>query len=343
MEIKVTIIIPVHNAERYIDNCINSVIAQDYPNWELILVDDGSSDHSVEICDNYSNLDKRVKVKHQKNGGVSSARNAGLEMASGEWITFVDADDSIKINYLSSFISKINEKVDYISFAFENMNCNSKPEICSLCSNNALNGLFESGSFKYMQPWSKFFKKSIIENLHLRFDTKLNIGEDKLFILQYLIATSECVFDNNNLYNYNDGIGLSTKHYSPIIEYDLAFKTHKAIDSLVGKFRPDDIIKTKVRENEKAELFRVLYAVGISSRFIENKKIIQNLLTLYGEVIDILNTRNLNNKERRIISLLIHKKIHRLLLILKLNSIYMLFRSRLKQLYFKTGIVQITQ
>ena len=98
----ISIIVPVFNVEKYLQKCIDSILAQDYFNFELILVDDGSRDSSSGICDEYARRDSRVRVIHQKNAGVSAARNTGLDTAHGEWIAFVDSDDWVLPNYISS-------------------------------------------------------------------------------------------------------------------------------------------------------------------------------------------------------------------------------------------------
>lgn len=92
----ISVIVPVYNVEKYIENCITSIINQTYQNLEIILVDDGSTDFSGIICDKYSEIDNRIKVLHKKNGGVASARNLGLEVSTGEWVAFVDSDDYIE-------------------------------------------------------------------------------------------------------------------------------------------------------------------------------------------------------------------------------------------------------
>ena len=102
MEIKVSIIVPVYNAENHIERCFDSIIAQDYPNWELIIIDDGSSDSSGDRCDRYSLWDKRIRVVHKPNGGVSSARNTGLKVCKGDYIGFMDSDDSLEPEFLES-------------------------------------------------------------------------------------------------------------------------------------------------------------------------------------------------------------------------------------------------
>lgn len=97
---KISIIIPVYNAERFLRRCLNSVLNQSYSNWECIIVDDGSKDSSPAICDEYVKTDSRFKVIHKENGGVSRARNTGLSLVVGEWVTFVDSDDELALDAL---------------------------------------------------------------------------------------------------------------------------------------------------------------------------------------------------------------------------------------------------
>ena len=104
----ISIIIPVYNAEKTLNRCVDSVLNQTFHDWELLLIDDGSKDRSMYLCDEYALKDKRIKVFHKKNGGVSSARNMGLDYARGEWITFVDSDDYICEN-IFDLVSSHNE------------------------------------------------------------------------------------------------------------------------------------------------------------------------------------------------------------------------------------------
>ena len=97
---KVSAIVPVYNVEKYIYRCVDSILNQTFSDFELILVDDGSPDNCPQICDEYAKKDSRIKVIHKENGGLSSARNAGLDIASGEWISFIDSDDWIHKDYL---------------------------------------------------------------------------------------------------------------------------------------------------------------------------------------------------------------------------------------------------
>ena len=102
-----SIIVPVYNVEQYLENCINSVLNQSYRNFQLILVDDGSKDSSGEICDRFAQKDSRVKVMHKQNAGVSGARNTGIEIATGQFICFIDSDDWIESDYLQKIVDEI--------------------------------------------------------------------------------------------------------------------------------------------------------------------------------------------------------------------------------------------
>lgn len=115
----ISVIVPVYNVENYLKKCINSIINQTFKNLEIILVDDGSSDRSGDICDEYCKLDKRIKVIHKKNGGLSSARNIGIDNATGTYISFIDSDDWIEENLYEHCISLFREKVDIINFGIQ--------------------------------------------------------------------------------------------------------------------------------------------------------------------------------------------------------------------------------
>ena len=104
---KISIIVPVYKAEPYLHRCIDSILAQTFTDWELLLIDDGSPDSSGEICDEYASRDSRIQVFHKENGGVSSARNMGLDSMRGEYVTFVDADDCLYVDALEVFMAHI--------------------------------------------------------------------------------------------------------------------------------------------------------------------------------------------------------------------------------------------
>ena len=131
----ISIIVPIYNVEKYLSRCINSVLSQTFPDFELLLIDDGSTDKSGYICDGYAQKDSRIKVFHIENGGVSAARNYGLDNARGEWITFVDADDWIdKDMYYKLYNEAILSEADIVICDFY-IYYNQKPRLICQMSN----------------------------------------------------------------------------------------------------------------------------------------------------------------------------------------------------------------
>lgn len=189
----VSIIVPVYKVEEYLDECVESLVNQTYRNIEIILVDDGSPDNCPKICDDWVARDDRIKVIHKSNGGVSSARNEGLKVACGEWIWFVDSDDTVEINALEELVKYTNE-VDLIVF-------NSKTEEFYTKDDRFFKDYYFEYQFGF-EPWNKLYKKSIIENNHLEFDTQESVGEDLLFNITYYQYANTYKFTISKYYNY---------------------------------------------------------------------------------------------------------------------------------------------
>lgn len=183
----ISVIIPVYNTEKYLHRCIDSVLAQTYKDFELLLIDDGSKDSSGIICDEYAAKDARVRVFHKENGGVSSARNFGLDNAKGEWITFVDSDDYIEENFLKSFegnldadlvvgnIQKIRkqEKEEYSSHISPGYYNDIKSEVANCLTNLC-----------FLAPWGKMFRRQLVLGLH--FDESMCISEDTKYVFSFM-------------------------------------------------------------------------------------------------------------------------------------------------------------
>ena len=181
----VSIIIPIYKAEKSIRRCIDSVIAQTYKDWELVLVDDGSPDISGEICDEYAQKDSRIRAFHKSNGGVSSARNRGLDEAIGERICFVDADDALEPNFLSKMAVCSH---DLVVCGFRSLQgLQITPDDIDV-SGEAMGAYIPKffNSYSAPAPWAKLFKKEIIGKFHIRFNQKLKLTEDTIFNLEYL-------------------------------------------------------------------------------------------------------------------------------------------------------------
>lgn len=184
----VSFVVPVYNGENYLARCLDSILTQHYKNFEIIIVNDGSSDGSQEIISDYASSDSRVRAYFQKNSGVSVARNNGLSKASGEWITFVDCDDTISSGFLSELLA-FSQESDLIvsgytevftdkSIDFPIVNEVSRPDTNSYLANNIY----------YCQvraPWCKLFRSKWLKS-NIEFNPELHFGEDTLFNLDYL-------------------------------------------------------------------------------------------------------------------------------------------------------------
>ena len=191
----VSIIVPVYNAQKCIDKCLASIIGQSYENWELILVDDGSKDESFAICKAYAQKDARIRVIHTENRGVSSARNTGLDIACGEYVTFVDSDDTVHPDFLSECLQTAT---DLIVANYEQPNDVKESHYveatpCIVFQQNAIRPV-----------WGKVYCRKIIEENHLRFDTDIRFAEDTIFVLQYCLHIHTVAYVFKHLYMYDE-------------------------------------------------------------------------------------------------------------------------------------------
>lgn len=197
---KISIIVPVYNVEKYLHRCIDSILAQTFTDFELLLVDDGSEDHSGAICDEHAVKDNRIRVFHKENGGVSSARNVGLDNANGEWIAFVDGDDCITKDYLmldetdgvdviqKSYIVK-NVRGNDTFYGVKDGEINDKDSLYKFYVQKRENAL-----------WNKIISSKLINGK--RFDENVSIGEDFLFFLSLLCDIHSYRFCTKGAYVY---------------------------------------------------------------------------------------------------------------------------------------------
>ena len=206
---KISVIIPVYNTEKYLHRCIDSVLAQTYKDFELLLIDDGSKDSSGIICDEYAAKDARVRVFHKENGGVSSARNVGLDHAQGEWITFVDSDDEVKPNWLDLFCMQISYGVELVSqgLIFNNSRSSKLIGEIKVRGFTYIGDIYKSIDFLYRESLVgylviKAFKRAIIEKNNIRFNVAYNYHEDEEFFLRYCIYINKVSSISDSGYIY---------------------------------------------------------------------------------------------------------------------------------------------
>ena len=190
----ISIIVPVYNAERTLCECVDSILVQTYPYFELLLIDDGSKDKSGTICDAYAEKDSRVRVFHKSNGGVSSARNLGIDNIGGGYLTFVDSDDIVKPQYLEHlYLGSMNGKADYVVGGYQMFGIFSD---CIAYQDRQYEGIQikeclhqHIAEFPFTGPWTKLFRAEIIHKYHIRFDTCMACAEDSCFNKDYLLYT----------------------------------------------------------------------------------------------------------------------------------------------------------
>ena len=197
----VTIIVPVYKAEKYLHSCIDSILSQSYKNVELLLIDDGSPDSSGAICDDYARSDARVRVFHRENGGVSSARNLGIEQAVGKWVMFVDSDDMLVSSALERCLDLAEgNHLDYLSFG-----CSSQ---LGIVQTKTLTPSLFTSSQEFLDTHTVtssclgIIRRDIIVNNSIRFREGMKYGEDTLFILQVVRDSGRMMQISDELYYY---------------------------------------------------------------------------------------------------------------------------------------------
>lgn len=215
---KVSIVVPVYNAEKYLGYCINSILSQTYTNLEVILVNDGSVDSSPEICRNYAAIDDRIKIIDVENGGVSKARNIGIDYATGEYLQFVDSDDCIVPDMVEKMVLAVeNYQMDLAICSFQMVTLeNDLPIQIQVCTSKGLGQecvLTRETFFEKMPTilwktamlecsWNKIFKTNLMKKHHIRFSEGISLGEDFLMNMGYFSVCNGTVLLSDELYYY---------------------------------------------------------------------------------------------------------------------------------------------
>lgn len=232
---KFSIVIPVYNVEKYIEKCLLSILEQDYTDYEIVIVNDGSKDQSGRICDEYAGEHKNVTVIHTPNGGVSKARNTALEKIQGEYVWFIDSDDYIKpgaLKRLANYLDKYQGPdmlvfdatvVDEAGNVEGSVSCNLEPgKSVSFRENREL--VFANTSL-----WNRIYKMQVIRDAHLQFQQGITIGEDLLFNYAYLLEAQEIYYERDAFYFYvqrknsaMSGAG-KNKHVQTVFETLIAY------------------------------------------------------------------------------------------------------------------------
>ena len=277
----ISVIVPIYNAEKFLHYCIDSILNQSFVDFEILLVNDGSTDNSGKISDKYAEKDTRVKVIHKQNGGVSSARNAGIEAAQGEYICFVDSDDYLESNYLKELIETTKKYPD-----FDNVWCgfqtvedyNGKNKEAVIAKNDTGISCYSLEDIMILHerwldasPCNKLFNKRVVVNNNIKFPEDLSLGEDLLFNFEYLDSTKgKIVVINQPLYNYirNGKESLDNKYYPNLLEIYRRLNSEtekyaqkwKLSEEQISKmynsffFRLEAVLRNTFNENNKSSL-----------------------------------------------------------------------------------------
>lgn len=219
---KISIIIPVYNVEIYLEQCLDSILYQDYHNLEIIIVNDGSTDRSGEICEKYAQNDNRIKLIQQENQGISIARNNGLKAVTGDFINFIDSDDWINQGMYSNIISEINKNpdIDIVYIPYKNTARLKKSEFSGNEIKTSFLPDFIGGKYislgMHAYVWTLCIRKNLIRNLSFE---NITMSEDKLFFLQSVIMSNSLVILPQKYYNYRSNpTSITHKHNKNLVE-----------------------------------------------------------------------------------------------------------------------------
>jgi len=253
MQEKISIIVPVYNVENYLERCVESIIKQTYTNFELLLINDGSTDQSGELCDQLVSKNGNIKVFHLKNAGVSNARNVGIQNSTGEWITFVDSDDFITNDYLETLISAVDGD-DSIGFSIARLHHIKNGQITELpvfsgkeekwSTEQTMRELLTTSKTSFF-PVAKLFRREIISDF--TFNTDYHLAEDALFLTEVLLKTKcTSIFIDKPIYYYDHRQGSATTSVNTHV-FD-TIEVYKIIVSEVFQIFPQ--LKTELVNRE---------------------------------------------------------------------------------------------
>lgn len=307
---KVSIIVPIYNVEKYIDRCMQTLINQTLQDIEIIMVDDGSPDNCPKLCDEYAQKDNRIKVIHKKNGGLSDARNAGLNIATGEYIAFIDSDDYTSTEAYETLYNKAKEtNADIVFAGFKYQNADGSIDKCFLLDHTFDNHdaiieflssmIYDKKPRKdtvWMSVWNGIYKRELLEKNRIRFKSERDyLSEDIVFHTELIPLCKKIVCIPETFYNYcYNGISLTRKFNTKKI--DSNFHLYEALTNTANKYGLSNI-------QWKISLFLIGYTRGIILRgiimsdmtFTEKRKYCMKVYNYsrWPNVIKSLNNKNI--------------------------------------------------
>lgn len=293
-----SIIIPIYNVDKYLRECVDSILAQSFTDYELILVNDGSTDTSSEICDEYAKKDKRITVIHKENGGLSDARNVGTGEAKGKYIIYIDSDDFvISWDFLLDVYNKTQEnKVDLVLYKFQKYYQTTGLSKCtfSLDFKNSTQDIGQTllscvtSDAYYGMAWIKAIKRTLIEENNIKFEKGL-LGEDMdwYFHILFKAKTIDCIDESyiayrqregsisatNKLKNLTDFIYILEKWYSNILQTELDETHKKALLGAMAKYYSNLLITySRVKDKNKKDFKSRMKKLSVLLKFSQSSR-----------------------------------------------------------------------
>jgi glycosyltransferase involved in cell wall biosynthesis len=301
----ISLIVPVYNAERCISKCLKSILGQSYENYEVVIINDGSFDHSQTICESFSNLDPRIRLINKQNGGVSSARNLGLKAVTGDYICFVDADDWLEPDYLSQFVNAIDYTSsliiqDHFTDINEGSIKNFNLPSCSYLRKDFNLFFRKLELLRNGYSWSKLYSRKLIDARGIYFNSDVSFAEDCLFLLEYLKYVDQVKFIGYAGYHYTheNPTSLSKTHNSSKSELTAYCSLKQCVNELKLVYHFDAeaevytntlLAKFFLRSIQSA--YRGTVAISIKERIVAQR----NAYSVYDpNLLSILNLSNIS-------------------------------------------------
>lgn len=217
---KISIIVPIYNKEKYLERCLNSIVGQTYQDLEIVLVDDGSSDRSLEICERYAKEDARIKVLAKENGGVSSARNLGMEHSTGAYLAFADPDDYMELECLQLLKESLDAENADIAYCHPRDIAETTGQTRTISTETGKRFPVEASEYNWVDRWADtvswgaVYRREVTEGI--QFDSDLKIGEDTLFLGKCIHNSKKIVRLDRALYNYClNSDSVTSGYYAP--------------------------------------------------------------------------------------------------------------------------------
>ncbi len=249
---ELSIIIPIYNAEKYIDDCLSSIVHENLPyGVEVLLINDGSTDESSEICRKWASVYTNIRYISQLNSGVSAARNVGINMAKGDYITFVDADDYVSTRYFDIILPLLSRKLDLIIFDhYKQAESGAFTYKRLLIQNEKRNEDLRvlPLTWRSNQVWDKIYRKAIIDEYDIRFSVEMKTSEDLIFVLKYFSYVNCWTYINQGLYYYRYVSTSAVHQFKPEYINDLSIVREKC----------DEYIEENHIQNYRKVFYKIL-------------------------------------------------------------------------------------